>query len=133
MTALSMLVKTCSLHVVAVDRGDDGAVRDGDDEGGGVDEDDRLARALAGGAVDAVARGGASVAGLEVDAAALDALQRVRRELDRLRLRRAAARSRTTGRPASESRRRRRARRPAGARPGGSSAGLCSTTLIAPR
>src|SRR4051794_4423580 len=77
------------LHVVAVDRGDDRPVGDGDDEGGGVDEDDRGAGALAGGAVHAVAeareRGRA-----HVYPAALDALQGVRRELDRLRLLRRA-------------------------------------------
>src|SRR4051794_37358485 len=77
------------LHVVAIDRGDDRPVGDGDDEGGGVDEDDRGAGALAGGAVHAVAeareRGRA-----HVYPAALDALQGVRRELDRLRLLRRA-------------------------------------------
>src|SRR2546421_10832683 len=41
------------LHVVAVDRGDHGAVADGHHERGVVHEHDRVARALAGGTIDA--------------------------------------------------------------------------------
>src|SRR3954447_6020220 len=42
------------LHVIAVDRRDDGPVADGHHERGAVHEDDRLARALARSAIDAV-------------------------------------------------------------------------------
>src|SRR3954453_1668710 len=77
------------LHVVAVDRGDDRPVGDGDDEGRRVDEDDRRARALAGGAVEALVQA-AERGRAHVDPAALDTLQRVGRELDRRRLLRLA-------------------------------------------
>src|SRR3954447_19203941 len=73
------------LHVLAIDRRDDGAIADRDDERRLVHEDHRLARALAGGAVDSLAE--ASERGLgQVDPAALDALDRMARELDALRL-----------------------------------------------
>src|SRR3954449_9912264 len=69
------------LHVIAVDRRDDGPVADGHHERGAVHEDDRLARALAGGAVhpplEALERALA-----ELDPAAAHALERVSRELD---------------------------------------------------
>src|SRR3954449_4199821 len=77
------------LHVVAVDRGDDRPVGDGDDERRRVDEDDRRARALAGGAVEALVQA-AERGRAHVDPAPLDTLQRVRRELDRRRLLRLA-------------------------------------------
>src|SRR4051812_5610462 len=73
------------LHVVAIDRRDDGAIADRHDECRVVDEDDRLARALAGGAVDAVAKTGDGVLP-HLDPAALNALNRVARELDALRV-----------------------------------------------
>src|SRR4051794_11517477 len=73
------------LHVIAIDRRDDGAIADRDDERRLVHEDHRLARALAGGAVDALAE--SSERRLpELDPAALDALDRVARELDALSL-----------------------------------------------
>src|SRR3712207_3685533 len=67
-------------HVTGVDRRDDGPVADGDDEGRAVHEDDGVARALGGGAVDALLQAHERLRA-EVDAAALDALQRVAREL----------------------------------------------------
>src|SRR5919198_6539169 len=94
------------LHVLAVDRGDDRPVGDGDDERRRVDEHDRRAGALAGGAVHAVGQA-AERGRADVDAAALDALQRVRGEAHGLGLRRAqdvgerrAARHLTGGRGA---------------------------------
>ena len=73
-------------HVRGVDGSDDGAVGDGDDEGGAVDEHDGRARALGRGAVDAVAEA-LQRRLAHVDAAALEALQGVAREGDVLGLR----------------------------------------------
>src|SRR3954451_22798067 len=105
------------LHVVAVDRGDDRPVGDGDDEGRRVDEDDRRARALAGGAVEALVQA-ADRGRAHVDPAALDTLQRVRRELDRRRLLRLAE-DVGEGGPDRHLRGARRARRPADRREAG--------------
>src|SRR3954471_1911802 len=73
------------LHVVAIDRRDDGAVADRHDECRVVDEDDRLARALAGGTVDALPEAGDRRLP-HLDPATLDALDRMARELDALRV-----------------------------------------------
>src|SRR3954447_19380200 len=105
------------LHVVAVDRGDDRPVGDGDDEGRRVDEDDRRARALAGGAVEALVQA-AERRRAHVDPAALDALEGVRRELDRLRLLRRAQHA-GDRRAAGDLRGAGRARRPADRREAG--------------
>src|SRR3954468_4525871 len=73
------------LHVVAIDRRDDGAIADRHDKGRVVDEDDRLARALAGGTVDALAE--ARDRRLpHLDPATLNALDRMAGELDALRV-----------------------------------------------
>src|SRR4051812_6210237 len=69
------------LHVIAGDRPDDGPVADGHHERGAVHEDDRLARALAGGAVHAPLEA-LERALAELDPAAAHALERVSRELD---------------------------------------------------
>src|SRR5690554_6602333 len=68
-------------HMRGVHRRDDGAVADGHDERGAVDEDDRLAAALGRGPGDALLQAHERLRA-HVDAAALDALQRVARELD---------------------------------------------------
>src|SRR3712207_6046428 len=71
------------LHVVAIDRRDHGAIADRDDERRLVDEDHRLARALAGGTVDSLLQPGEL--GLpHLDPATLDALDRVAGELHAL-------------------------------------------------
>src|SRR4051794_14886529 len=73
------------LHVVAIDRRDDGAIADRHDECRVIDEDDRLARALAGGTVDPLAK--ARDRRLpHLDPATLDALDRMAGELDALRV-----------------------------------------------
>ena len=129
MTALSMLVKTCcfmwsrSTAVMTVRFGTETT------KAVASTKTTDAARALAGGAVHAVVEAG-DRGRAHVDAAALDALQRVRRELDRLR--RVAPRTLANDGPAGAGVGA-GAVRPAGARPGGSSAGLRSTTLIAPR
>src|SRR4051812_16390298 len=71
------------LHVVAIDRRDDGAVADRHDKRRAVDEDDRLARALAGGTVDALAQPGDRVVS-HLDPATLYALDRMAGELHAL-------------------------------------------------
>src|SRR5689334_6851710 len=71
------------LHVVAIDRRDDGSVADGHDERRAVHEDDRLARALAGGTVDALAKTGDGVLP-HLDPATLHALDRMAGELHSL-------------------------------------------------
>src|SRR3954471_4872453 len=63
-------------HVRGVDRGDDGLVADGDEEGRAVHEDDGLAPALARGAGDALVQADERLR-VHGDPAALDALQRV--------------------------------------------------------
>src|SRR3954447_26089985 len=69
------------LHVIAVDRRDDGPVADGHDERRVVHEDDRLARALAGGALDALLQT-LERRLADLDPAAPHPLQRMARELD---------------------------------------------------
>src|SRR3954462_10329603 len=71
------------LHVVAIDRRDDGAIADRHDERRVVDEDDRLARTLAGGTVDALPEAGDRRLP-HLDPAALNALNRMTGELDTL-------------------------------------------------
>src|SRR3954463_1997678 len=95
------------LHVIAVDRRDDGPVADGHHERGAVHEDDRFPRTLARGPIDALLQ--ARERGLaELDPAPANTLERVageldlsglpgkyvaeRRPLERLRLRRALRR-----------------------------------------
>src|SRR4051812_17440601 len=73
------------LHVVAIDRRDDGAIADRHDERRVVDEDDRLARTLAGGTVDALPEAGDRRLP-HLDPAALNALNRMTGELDTLRV-----------------------------------------------
>src|SRR4051794_12809408 len=73
------------LHVVAIDRRDDGAVADRHDEGRVVHEDDRFARALSGGAVEPLAEAGDRRLA-HLDPATLYALDRMARELDALRV-----------------------------------------------
>src|SRR3954447_1001698 len=68
-------------HPLAAQGRDHGAITDGNDKGGVVDEDDGLTRALRGEPVDAVGEPLEAVAG-DVDVAALDPLQGVRRELE---------------------------------------------------
>src|SRR4051812_22427867 len=64
------------LHVIAVDRRDDSPVADRHHERGAVHEDDRLARALAGGAIDAALKP-RERACVDLDAAPADTLERV--------------------------------------------------------
>src|SRR3954447_14584276 len=68
------------LHVIAIDRRDDGPVADGHHECGAVHEDDSVASPLAGGAVDAVLEP-RERALVDLDAAPAHALYRVAGEL----------------------------------------------------
>src|SRR5438093_10590961 len=69
-------------HVSLVDRGDHGSVRDGDDEGRSVDEDERVAPALRRRARDPVLEP-RELARAEIDAAALDPVEGVPAETKR--------------------------------------------------